>query len=385
MSAKPQYMQREAAARGSGHTFAKGCDRLPQVGITEDPWPFHLLLKACGKCLRNVSWKNSVLRWAIPRNRLRYCYKLWKQLQTGKYKLSKYRRFYVTEPKRRMVLAPHIRDRIVQRLMCDNGVYADLMKSAIWDNTACQTGKGTTKAIDRLKCHMQRYWRKHGTTGWVLRLDIHHFFESIPHTRLKDMVHSKIHNPIYARMLCRIIDSYPGDHGLGLGAQTSQLLAISYLSPLDHAIKERFHIKYYLRYSDDLVFIHNDRQVLLAVWRFVYEWLKRMGLTLNDKSTLHPLCHGVMFMKWRFSLTGGGKVIMCKRKACVHRYVRHVRRCIRSGIYSIDDMAVSLCSWTAHMALGHAHRIIGNVRYKVHQWLTESSLRKKPQEIGLDV
>ena len=63
--------------------------------------------------------------------------------------------------------------------MCNNGLYRDLTRGNIHDNGACQNGKGTTFTMDRLDCHLQRFWRKHGTDGWVLRLDIRRFFDSI--------------------------------------------------------------------------------------------------------------------------------------------------------------------------------------------------------------
>ena len=54
----------------------------------------------------------------------------------------------------------------------------------------------------------------------------------------------------------QIIDSF-GEVGLGLGSQVSQLLALFYLNELDHIIKEKFHIKAYIRYMDDFIIIVN--------------------------------------------------------------------------------------------------------------------------------
>lgn len=43
---------------------------------------------------------------------------------------------------------------------------------------------------------------------------------------------------------------------------SSQVLAITYLNELDHYIKEKLHIKYYVRYMDDGILIHEDKEYL---------------------------------------------------------------------------------------------------------------------------
>ena len=50
------------------------------------------------------------------------------------------------------------------------------------------------------------------------------------------------------KIIFDIIDRYPP--GLGIGSMTSQVLAIFYLNDMDHFIKEKLKIKYYVRYQD---------------------------------------------------------------------------------------------------------------------------------------
>ena len=47
-----------------------------------------------------------------------------------------------------------------------------------------------------------------------------------------------------------------------LGNQTSQWFALYYLDPMDRIIKEKMHIKYYVRYMDDGILIHESKEVL---------------------------------------------------------------------------------------------------------------------------
>ena len=58
------------------------------------------------------------------------------------------------------------------------------------------------------------------------------------------------------------IPIYEKGKGLPIGNMTSQILAIFYLNNLDHFIKEKLHIKYYVRYMDDGVILSNDKKYL---------------------------------------------------------------------------------------------------------------------------
>ncbi len=45
-----------------------------------------------------------------------------------------------------------------------------------------------------------------------------------------------------------------------MGNQSSQWFALYYLDRLDRFIKERLKVKYYIRYMDDGVLIHHDKE-----------------------------------------------------------------------------------------------------------------------------
>ena len=279
--------------------------------------------------------------------------------------------FVVQRPKKREVFAAQFRDRVVQRAMCDTGLYDDLTRSNIHDNAACQIGKGTTFAMDRLSCHLQRFWRRHGTDGWVLRLDIRKFFDSIPHAQLKEMVASKVRNPEYRGYVLEIIDSFD-DPGIGLGSQISQLLAISYLSDLDHLAKERLGIRHYVRYSDDIVMVHESREHLARVWKLFRDGLAALGLSLNPKSTLHPLRHGVDFLKFKFRLTATGKVVRILNRRSPRRIQKRLKGLVRkykAGERSWDDAINCFNSWKAHAEQGNSRNKIR----RIQQWLTQQS------------
>lgn len=101
-------------------------------------------------------------------------------------------------------------------------------------------------------------------------------------------------------MVCRIIDSFDGEVGLGLGSQISQIMELLVLNDLDHYIKERLKIKYYIRYMDDFILIHPDKAYLQYCLCAIHTKINALELLLNRKTNIQPLRHGIIFLKWHY-------------------------------------------------------------------------------------
>lgn len=226
----------------------------------EDAVSFSELYKGLKKSCRNVRWKDSVTGYEA--NALKNTFELRQSLLNGTYKISGYQRFRVHEPKEREIVATRIKDRQFQRSLCDNVLYPQITRSFIRDSCACLRGRGVDDALNRLNVHLQRYFRKHGPNGWVLKCDIRHYFAETPHDVAKEAIRKRLTDKRAAFYTDQIIDSFGGNVGIGLGSQVSQITELAVLDDLDHYIKERLRIKHYLRYMDDFILIHEDRAFL---------------------------------------------------------------------------------------------------------------------------
>lgn len=113
--------------------------------------------KALNKCCRNVRWKDSIVGYEL--HAPEHTYNLIEEIKTGKYKISDYQRFTIHEPKEREIVATRIRDRQVQMAMCLGGLYDDITEHFIYDNCACQIGKGTDFALNRVRTHLLKFYR----------------------------------------------------------------------------------------------------------------------------------------------------------------------------------------------------------------------------------
>ena len=66
------------------------------------------------------------------------------------------------------------------------------------------------------------------------------------------------------------------------GNFTSQWFANFYLQDLDHFIKEKMKVKYYLRYMDDMVLFGRNKKELHKIKNLIDEFLKQEGLKLKE-------------------------------------------------------------------------------------------------------
>ena len=240
--------------------------------------------------------------------------KLFYELKYFKYNISPYNTFYIYEPKERRLDALRYRDRIVQHCLCDYYLTPLYDKRLIYDNAATRIGKGTDFARKRLKYFYYDFYNKnHNNQGYVLKCDIHHFFECIDHNVLKGILSQDIKDKDILNLLYKIIDSYSFDinKGLPIGNQTSQIFAIRYLDKLDRIIKEKFRIKYYIRYMDDFILVHESKDYLKKILEYITNLLKdEFKLELNKKTRIYKLSESVEFLGFSYRLLNNQKVLM---------------------------------------------------------------------------
>ena len=117
---------------------------------------------------------------------------------------------------------------------------------------------------------------------YIYKLDIRHFFESIPHRKLKKALKRKIRDKELLKRLFAVIDSHKP--GLPLGYYPSQWFGNFYLQPLDHFIKEKLHARNYIRFADDMVIFGNNKKTLHKIRKAVEDFIKnKLGLEVKKE------------------------------------------------------------------------------------------------------
>ena len=244
--------------------------------------------------------------------------KLQKELIDRTYTLGKYREFYIYEPKKRLIMAQPFKDRVVQWAIYQvlNPVFA---QGYITDSYACIKERGTHKAVKRLHYWLRQVGKK-PEKYYFLKLDISKYFYRIDHDVLMGILKRKIHDDDMIFLLDKIVNSSetnfglppgksPGEvkrsdrvseKGMPVGNLSSQMFANLYLNELDQYCKRTLGIHFYVRYMDDVIILHQDKDQLHEWKRIIDTFLKeKLQLDLNEKTCIRPITLGVEFCGYK--------------------------------------------------------------------------------------
>ena len=230
-------------------------------------------------------------------------YELHKDLADKKYIHGAYQAFNISDPKPRNIHKATVRDRLLHHLLYQE-LYPYFDTRFIHDSYSCRLDKGTHKAIGRFLIFGRKVSKNNTKTCWILKCDIKKFFANIDHAILKNILAKYIHNPDILWLLGKVIDSFYSEKegvGLPLGNLTSQLLVNIYMNELDLFAKQILKLKYYVRYADDFVIMHDDKEFLTSLIKKIGDFLeKELKLKLHpDKVFIKTLASGVDFLGWK--------------------------------------------------------------------------------------
>lgn len=233
---------------------------------------------------------------------------------------SDYTSFYITDPKLRHIHKANIRDRVLHHAVF-RVLYPIFDKSFIFDSYSCRIGKGTHRAVKRLRQFCRKKSHNNSRNIFALKCDVRKFFDSVDHNALKFFVRRKIRDVGVLWLIDLIIDSYQTvlDKGLPIGNVTSQLFANIYLNELDYFVKRDLKLKHYLRYCDDLVILNENK-----------EKMQKIAIVINDflenhlKIFLHP--NKIIIRKYRQGTDFLGYVI---RPYCITLRTKTKNRILR--------------------------------------------------------
>lgn len=187
--------------------------------------------------------------------------KITERLKSENPGFGKYRHFYISDPKRRLISAASFEERIMHHAVM-NILEPVFERQMIFHSYACRKGKGTHAAIAYAYRQCRRF-------PFVMKLDVKKYFDSIDHGILEKLLARLIKDSRCLNILYKIIESYSvsksPDCGLPIGNLTSQFFANFYLSFLDHHLLEKIHVAAYCRYMDDILVFGNSKAELHSV------------------------------------------------------------------------------------------------------------------------
>lgn len=266
-------------------------------------------------------------------------------LLTGNLSVGKYHKFVIYEPKERLICAASIRQRIVHHAIM-NICHPFFERNLIYDCFASRPGKGTHKAILRLKESIKGY-------KYYAKLDIRKFFDSINHDILKELLRRLFKDEKLLRLFDKIIDSYGAECGLPIGNLTSQYFANYYLSPLDHFMKEEAKVSVYIRYMDDVIILDKDKNRLKENIEFYCQYARNNLKLCVKPPIIGRTCNGVPFLGYkifaqRILMNGKGK----------RRYVKAVRvldELFKKSIITEKEYSARITSYLSYVCFADSY------------------------------
>ncbi len=293
--------------------------------------------------------------------------RLERELRSRTYRPATYTSFYVHDPKRRLISAAPLRDRVVHHALC-NLIEPIFERSFIRDSYANRVGKGIHRALDRCQQFARRY-------RYALQCDVRQFFPSVDHRILRDVLARKLGDPGVLWLVDRVLESgvdvlsgeyemvwFPGDdlfavdrpRGLPIGNLTSQFWANCYMNPFDHFVKRELRCGKqrggYLRYVDDFVLFADDKKTLWSWREALVERLARLRLTIHSAAHPRPVTEGLPFL--------GFVVFPTHRRLKRRRGIAYRRRLGRllaahaAGEIPLEEVTASVRGWVNHARFG---------------------------------
>lgn len=234
----------------------------------------------------------------------------------------------------------------------DEIIMPSLKKYLIYDNGASQKGKGTSFAEKRLKGHLQKFFRRHGNDGYILKMDFEKYFDNIDHEQAEKLLFKYVNcDERLKSFICGAVDTFclsVDDETAGkevintleikaggnilrrsvaIGNPMAQSIGILYAHPADTYCKHVKGCKFYGRYMDDIYVIHQSKDFLKELLAELETVCKENALHINQRKTgIIKLSRGFSFLKKKYTVTGSGKIFVGVTKTAIQREKRRLKK-----------------------------------------------------------
>ena len=276
-------------------------------------------------------------------------------------------RFIIRDPKTRTIHASDFRDKVVYHALVNvlNPIFEPIF---IFDSYASRKNKGTHKAIQRFDCFKRKVtnngqliknpYGNNSVVGYVLKADIRHYFDTVDHEILLNILRRKIKDKDVMWLVKKILDNFDAKikgKGMPLGNLTSQFFANIYLNELDQFVKHELKAKYYMRYVDDFIILHDNLAVLEEYKEKIEYCIKNLGLELHpEKSKIMPLKAGVTALGYRNFYHY--KLLRISNKRKFEKYFHKKLQYYREGFLSKNDILKYLQGWFGYAQWANTYK-----------------------------
>jgi len=213
----------------------------------------------------------------------------------------------------------------------------DIMMKGMYEYTCGSVpGRGTSYGQKAIRKWLDSDYEN---TKYCLKADISKFYPSIDIKILKNMFCKKIKDKDCLWLIDQILNS--SDKGLPIGNYTSQWFSNFFLQDLDHYIKEKLDVKYYIRYVDDIVLLGSNKKKLHLAKIKIEKYLNSVNLKIKDNWQIFPIkSRDIDFLGLRFYRN---KTILRKRNSL--RIRRRLNKIYKKDFLNYKDACAIVSYW----------------------------------------
>lgn len=197
----------------------------------------------------------------------------------------------------------------------------------IYNNGASLPKKGLDFALRVLSEELRQHYKKYGREGKIMLSDFQKFFPTASHNMILERHKRILRHPNIRQLTDLLITSCPGDKGLPLGVEVSQMEMTAFPSPVDNFMKCQLGLKGFGHYMDDYyTLIPPDRDADEILQKKI-ELSARLGLTVHrGKTVICSLKKPFKFCKAKIRLTETGRVIISRNRQSLARSRRKFKK-----------------------------------------------------------
>ncbi len=322
------------------------------INLYEDVVSLDNLEKSFESASRGKSGKKYVIDFG--KNLNENLAKLQNELVSLTYSPLSLKSFVIRDPKTRLINKSDFRDRVVHHALV-RVIEPVFNKKFICDSFANRRGKGTLKAIERFDVFKRKVSKNNSRDCFVLKADVRHYFETVNREVLISLIKKWVFDEKILWLVQVILRNFSNFRGGGkrfagmpLGNLTSQFFANIYLNELDQYVKNTLLAKFYIRYVDDFVILHESPRVLEDYKQNIDLFLKeKLKLELHpSKCKIMNLRDGIDFLGFRIFYHH--KLLRKKNLRKFERIFEEMKKDYKTGILDREQVIARIEGWFAY-------------------------------------
>ncbi|MEK6941122.1 MAG: reverse transcriptase/maturase family protein [Nanoarchaeota archaeon] len=281
--------------------------------------------------------------------------KLLIELQNKTYTPQLLKQFILRDPKTRKICVSDFRDRVVHHALI-NIIHPIFDPKLVYDSYASRVGKGTSLALRRFDQFKRKVTKNNTKSCYIFKADIKHYFQTVDQEILLDMIKKYIKDENVLWLIRKILNNYHGEEegkGMPLGNWTSQFFANIYLNELDQFVKHKLKAKYYIRYVDDFIILHQSKETLIIYETKINKFLKALHLELHpDKCKIVLLQTGIRFLG--FKNFYHHRIILRRNKQKIYARINSLLDGCSFNVNSKRSVLKTFYGWSGYARLGNS-------------------------------